>query len=68
MIVLPISSGLSATWQSAITAKKELNTDKIVVLDNGSVAGIGKHRELLDTCPVYREIVESQRTEEDMRR
>ncbi len=45
-----------------------LDADKIVVLDNGSVAGIGKHRELLDTCPVYREIVESQLTEEDMRR
>jgi len=45
-----------------------MDADKIVVLDNGSVAGIGKHRELLDTCPVYREIVESQLTEEDMRR
>jgi ATP-binding cassette subfamily B protein len=45
-----------------------MDADKIVVLDNGSVAGIGKHRQLLDTCPVYREIVESQLTEEDMRR
>jgi ATP-binding cassette subfamily B protein len=45
-----------------------MDADKIVVLDNGAVAGIGKHRELLDTCPVYREIVESQLTEEDMRR
>jgi ATP-binding cassette subfamily B protein len=45
-----------------------MDADRIVVLDNGSVAGIGKHRELLDTCPVYREIVESQLTEEDMRR
>ncbi|MHC1680094.1 MAG: ABC transporter ATP-binding protein [Methanomassiliicoccales archaeon] len=45
-----------------------MDADKIVVLDNGSVVGIGKHRELLDTCPVYREIVESQLTEEDMRR
>ncbi len=45
-----------------------MDADKIVVLDNGSVAGIGKHRELLDTCSVYREIVESQLTEEDMRR
>ncbi|HNX47878.1 MAG TPA: ABC transporter ATP-binding protein [Methanomassiliicoccales archaeon] len=45
-----------------------LDADKIVVLDNGSVVGIGKHHELLDTCPVYREIVESQLTEEDMRR
>ncbi|NLX48156.1 MAG: ABC transporter ATP-binding protein [Euryarchaeota archaeon] len=45
-----------------------MDADKIVVLDSGSVAGIGKHSELLDTCPVYREIVESQLTEEDMRR
>ena len=45
-----------------------MDADRIVVLDNGSVAGIGKHRELLGTCPVYREIVESQLTEEDMRR
>ncbi|HQN76447.1 MAG TPA: ABC transporter ATP-binding protein, partial [Methanomassiliicoccales archaeon] len=45
-----------------------MDADKIVVLDNGAVAGIGRHRELLDTCPVYREIVESQLTEEDMRR
>lgn len=45
-----------------------MDADRIVVLDNGAVAGIGRHRELLDTCPVYREIVESQLTEEDMRR
>ena len=38
VIVLPISSGLSATYQSAITAKKELNTDKIVVLDTKLVS------------------------------
>ena len=45
-----------------------MDADKIVVLDNGSVAGIGRHHELLDACPVYREIVESQLSEEDMRR
>lgn len=45
-----------------------MDADRIVVLDNGAVAGIGRHRELLDTCPVYREIVESQLSEEDMRR
>jgi len=45
-----------------------MDADKIVVLDNGKVTGIGKHRELLDTCPVYREIVQSQLTEEDLRR
>jgi ATP-binding cassette subfamily B protein len=45
-----------------------MDADRIVVLDNGMVAGIGKHHELLDTCPVYREIVQSQLSEEDMRR
>lgn len=45
-----------------------MDADKIVVLDNGSVAGIGRHHELLKACPVYREIVESQLSEEDMRR
>ncbi|HOM02034.1 MAG TPA: ABC transporter ATP-binding protein [Acetivibrio sp.] len=34
--------------------------DKIVVLDDGEIAGIGKHDELLETCEVYREIYDSQ--------
>ena len=37
-----------------------LHADKIIVLDDGEVAGIGTHKELLDTCPVYKEIHESQ--------
>ena len=36
------------------------NCDKIVVLDNGKVAGIGKHDELLNNCDLYREIYDSQ--------
>ncbi len=36
------------------------HADKIVVLDDGAVVGIGKHDELLDSCSVYREIYESQ--------
>lgn len=36
------------------------NADIIVVLDDGSVVGIGRHEELLRTCRVYREIHESQ--------
>lgn len=36
------------------------HADKIIVLDDGEVAGIGKHTELLENCPVYREIYESQ--------
>jgi ATP-binding cassette subfamily B protein len=34
--------------------------DQIVVLDNGSVVGLGRHEELLETCPTYVEIVQSQ--------
>ncbi|MCR4756764.1 MAG: ABC transporter ATP-binding protein/permease [Butyrivibrio sp.] len=34
--------------------------DKIVVFDNGKVAGIGKHDELLNSCDLYREIYDSQ--------
>lgn len=36
------------------------HADKIVVLDDGEIAGIGTHEELLDHCQVYREIHESQ--------
>lgn len=34
--------------------------DQIIVLDDGEVTGIGRHEELLRSCPVYREIYESQ--------
>jgi ATP-binding cassette subfamily B protein len=37
-----------------------INADRIIVLDNGRVVGIGTHTELLDSSPVYREIVASQ--------
>jgi ATP-binding cassette subfamily B multidrug efflux pump len=36
-----------------------------VVLDNGAVVGIGRHEELMESCPTYREIVLSQLTEEE---
>lgn len=37
-----------------------MNADRIVVLDDGRVAGMGRHAELLQTCEVYRQIAESQ--------
>jgi ATP-binding cassette subfamily B protein len=40
--------------------------DRIIVLDDGRVAGIGTHRELLRECSVYREIVSSQLAEEEI--
>lgn len=36
------------------------NADRIVVLDDGEVVGLGSHEELIDTCGVYQEIYESQ--------
>jgi ATP-binding cassette subfamily B protein len=36
------------------------DADQIIVLDNGSVVGLGRHEELLRTCPTYVEIVQSQ--------
>ena len=41
------------------------NADKILVLDDGSLAGQGTHEKLLQTCPVYREIYESQFRKEE---
>ena len=37
-----------------------LGCDKIIVLDNGQIAGIGTHSELMDSCDLYREIYDSQ--------
>lgn len=42
------------------------NADKIVVLDEGRMAGIGTHRELLQNCRVYREIAASQLSPEEL--
>lgn len=42
-----------------------LNADKIVVLEEGKMVGCGTHRQLLETCPTYREIAESQLSEEE---
>lgn len=60
-----------ATGESAvIVVAQRISTitsaDQIVVLDRGRVAGIGRHDELLATCPTYAEIAESQRAVEDV--
>ena len=43
-----------------------MNADKIIVLDEGKVAGIGTHKELLENCEVYKEIALSQLGEEEL--
>ena len=42
------------------------DADRIIVLDEGKIVGIGKHKELLKTCPVYHEIGLSQLGEEEL--
>ncbi len=42
------------------------NSEQIVVLDEGRIAGIGTHEELLENCGVYREIALSQLREEEL--
>ena len=43
-----------------------LNADKIIVLDDGHMAGIGSHKELMKSCEVYRQIAMSQLSEEEL--
>lgn len=43
-----------------------MDADRIIVLDEGKVAGIGTHRELMENCGVYREIVSSQLSKEEL--
>ena len=42
------------------------NADKIIVLDEGKMVGMGTHRELMQTCPVYQEIARSQLSREEL--
>lgn len=44
-----------------------MDADQILVIDDGHVVGHGKHSELLKTCKVYREIAESQLSEEELK-
>lgn len=43
-----------------------MNADQIIVLDQGRIAGLGTHRELMEGCEVYREIALSQLSEEEL--
>jgi ATP-binding cassette subfamily B multidrug efflux pump len=61
-----LSTEISAA--TVIIVAQRVNTimdaDRIIVLDDGGVVGMGTHKELLSSCPVYREIVSSQLPEE----
>ena len=54
------------TISQRVTAVR--HADQILVLDGGRQVGLGTHEELLEGCPVYREICESQLTEEEVAR
>ena len=43
-----------------------MNADKIIVLDKGKCVGMGKHKELLKTCEVYKQIALSQLSKEEL--
>ncbi|MBO0482875.1 multidrug efflux ABC transporter subunit EfrA [Candidatus Enterococcus courvalinii] len=43
-----------------------MHADKIVVLNEGEVVGMGTHRELLETCPIYYDIAASQLSKEEL--
>lgn len=44
-----------------------LHADQIIVLEDGSVAGIGTHEELLNSCETYQEIARSQLSEQELK-
>ena len=55
-------AGLRDTTVFIVTqrASSILHADRILVLDDGQIVGMGRHEELLASCEVYREIYESQ--------
>lgn len=61
------SAGASATV--LIVAQRVstiMNADRIIVLDKGMIVGMGTHKELMERCAIYREIVFSQLAEEEV--
>ena len=47
-------------WVRLVQNKTVKDADKIIVLDNGNMVGLGKHEELLKSCKVYKEIYDLQ--------
>ena len=43
-----------------------MNADQIIVLDEGNIAGIGTHKELMKKCKIYKEIALSQLSKEEL--
>ena len=60
-------TGDSAVIIVAQRVSTVIDSDRILVLDDGELVGMGSHRELIKSCQVYREIVSSQLSEEEMK-
>ncbi len=60
-------TGDSAVIIVAQRVSTVMDADRILVLDDGKLAGVGNHRELMKSCQVYREIVSSQLSEEEVK-
>jgi ATP-binding cassette subfamily B protein len=60
-------TGDSAVIIVAQRVSTVMDADQILVLDDGELVGTGSHRELVKSCQVYREIVSSQLSEEEMK-
>lgn len=60
-------TGNSAVIIVAQRVSTVMDAGRILVLDEGKLVGIGSHRELMKSCQVYREIVSSQLSEEEMK-
>lgn len=60
-------TGDSAVIIVAQRVSTVMDADRILVLDDGELVGTGSHRELVKSCQVYREIVSSQLSEEEMK-
>lgn len=63
---LKLETSLSTVIIVAQRVSSVMTADQILVLDKGRLVGIGTHRELMETSPVYREIVLSQVTAEEI--
>lgn len=63
---LKAETGQSTVFIVAQRVSTIIDADQIIVLDEGEIAGIGTHRSLMKTCTVYREIVSSQLSEEEI--
>ena len=54
------------TTAAAVPSRPRADADNIIVLDEGRIAGMGKHGELMQNCEVYQQIALSQLSKEEL--